>query len=271
MREISIRAGGRALSFVDSIDHHLAGRDGWDADAGSVHKIARRLPPGSTCIDVGACIGISALSLAVQRPDCHVIAIEPVPANFESLQRNVHANGITNVEIVNAALGDAHGALTLTNNGPWSSVIAATGGVRARAITLDDFADRDIAFVKIDAEGYEPYVLSGARRLLETSRPLVQMKFNTCQMVVHQVDPMSFAAAVWASCDVLGAYFQEEFHPAPESAADIIQHNIRRYGGVADLLLKPRSILPGLDEMICSPHSRPPRLGSPAREGALRA
>src|SRR6266851_2792132 len=137
-----------------------------------------------------------AITLAVQRPDFRIIAIEPVPDNAECLRRNVQANSIENVEVVEAALGENHGTIRMTSEGPWSSVGGRGEPVNCRCIPLDEFADRDVAFLKIDTEGYEPHVLAGARRLLAKSRPLMHVEFNTLALLSLHYDPLSFAKAI---------------------------------------------------------------------------
>jgi hypothetical protein len=44
------------------------------------------------------------------------------------------------------------------------------------AVTLDSIIDQ-VDFIKIDAEGFEPFVLDGCKRILETS-PLVAIEIN---------------------------------------------------------------------------------------------
>ena len=138
--EISIKANGRALSFVGTMERYLTWYRDWDSNIGSIYHAAKDLPQGALCVDAGANIGIIALTLAVQRPDCRIIAIEPVPDNVECLRRNIQANSITNVEVIEAPLSDRHNTVTMTDNGPWSSVWE-TGTVHCRCIPLDDLAD----------------------------------------------------------------------------------------------------------------------------------
>jgi FkbM family methyltransferase len=57
-----------------------------------------------TAIDIGAHIGIVALSLAADHPNLHVIAVEVVPENVEGLRLNIEHNGMANrITVVEAA------------------------------------------------------------------------------------------------------------------------------------------------------------------------
>jgi FkbM family methyltransferase len=195
-----------------------------------------------------------AITFAVQRPDCHIIAIEPVPDNAECLRRNVKRNSVSNVEVIEAAVSDRGGALPMTNSGPWSYVLAG-GPLLVRAITLDDFIDRQVVFVKIDTEGYEPHVLAGARSLFAKYKPLIHAEFNTYTLLLHHYDPIVFAKAIWSSCEVQGMFQLGNFLPPPADALGIVYDNITAHQGVTDLLLRPRSEIPELDAMIYSPEA----------------
>ncbi|MGP0085617.1 MAG: FkbM family methyltransferase [Steroidobacteraceae bacterium] len=252
METITMTAAGRELAISGTVPEYLSWFKGLDAGGSAISHATRDLPRGSLCIDVGANIGITALSLAVERPDCHVIAIEPVPANATCLRHNIRANALTNVEVIEAAVTDRRGTVTMTDNGPWSAVWG-DGSVKVPAIPLDDLAERRPAFVKIDVEGYEPYVIAGARELLGRQKPLVHLEFNTWFLLVHHHDPISFAKAIWAAFDIVGVYYQDKLVATPAYDILIVRDNIVAHGSVTDLSLRPRAEMPSLEAMICAP------------------
>lgn len=63
------------------------------------------LSPGDTVVDVGAHGGAFAISVALAHPQVRVFAVEPDPANFETLLYNIRANNAANVTAVYGALG----------------------------------------------------------------------------------------------------------------------------------------------------------------------
>lgn len=254
--EIKVIAGGRELSIQGTMDRYLKWYAGWTAEIGANYKAAKDIPRGSLCLDAGANIGITALTLAVQRPDCHIIAFEPVPDNVACLRRNAEVNGIKNVEIVPAAVGNQHGSVKITNNGPWSSVWDSPNSVTVPVVPLDDYADRNVAYLKIDTEGYEPHVLDGARRLLMASRPLTLMEFNSWYLVLHHVDLISFASAIFNSSEMIASYFEEKANPPPTTAVQIVHDNVVFHKSVTDVAFRPVRPLPSLDEMTLSPSVR---------------
>lgn len=241
--------------MVGTIPRYLKWYNNWVAEIGANYKIAQDIPRGSLCMDVGANIGITALTFAVQRPDCHVIAFEPVPDNVECLRRNAAANDIRNVEIIPAAVGNSRGTVRMTNDGPWSSVYDSPDAIEVPVVPLDDHRSRLASYVKIDVEGYEPQVLDGARKLFTISQPLVMMEFNTWYLLLHHVDVISFSQAIWDSSEVLGLYCDENFYPPPANSQMIVHENVVNHKSVTDIAFRSVRPLPSLDEMILSPES----------------
>lgn len=253
MDEITITANGRQLTLVGTHDLYLQWYRDWQADNCTLAKVTQDLPHGALCLDVGANIGVTAISLAVQRPDCRIIAFEPAPDNVDCLRRNVLANAIENIEVVEAAISDRHGSVAMINNGPGSAVVEGAP-LRCRAVPLDDYADQSVEFVKIDVEGHEPYVFAGARSLFAKRRPLVLTEFNAWALLMNRYDPLAFAEAVMASFDLLGVYFQDQPVAMPGDAQWLLHQNVLEHGCINDLLLCPREAMPELHTMT-EPHA----------------
>lgn len=250
----TITAANRELSICGTIPLYLKWFNGWNADISAIYASTKSLPAGSTVIDVGANIGIMSCSLAVQRPDLSIIAIEPVPPNVECLRRNVAANALKNVQVIHAAASDKPGVVRVNINGPWSAVLEH-GEVEVPAVTLDQFIDHKVAFVKIDVEGWEPYVLAGARALMAAYRPSVLMEWNSWSLMNMHHDPIAFSRAIWSAFDVTEMYYEEKPQGAPKSDIDIVHENITKHGSITDILMRPKVDVPvpSLESMIYSP------------------
>lgn len=140
--------------------------------------------PGSVVFDVGAHQGVFALwfSLTVG-PAGHVYAFEPFESFADVVELNARLNGVSNITVVQAAVGDVTGPIWLSadaaavrDEGPRNirqrllgrPGPAPEGTIRGRSVRLDDYADRRPTLLKIDAEGYEARVLRGARRVLRS-------------------------------------------------------------------------------------------------------
>jgi FkbM family methyltransferase len=142
---------------------------------------------GDTVIDVGANMGYITARLAdYVGPGGSVIALEPVPDTFALLQRTVQRLGLSCVEPVNAAASNAPGRVVMEipqdqggENLYESRIISSPASATPRqisvpALRLDDLCNARegrISFIKIDVEGHELEVITGARTLLTKHHP----------------------------------------------------------------------------------------------------
>lgn len=135
---------------------------------------------GETVFDVGAYCGVFTYVLSrLVGPAGRVIAFEPDPINREILLRNVCRHGLQNVTVEVAALSNNEGWRIFNSQGCLGSGFAACAdrsargsSITVRAMTLDAACQHYgvPSFVKIDAEGAEIEILSGARDLLSSHR-----------------------------------------------------------------------------------------------------
>jgi FkbM family methyltransferase len=252
--EASIYVGSRRLRLVGTHSNYMRGLRRWRglrtwrADKTAIAAAAMTLSRGSLCLDVGAHIGLTAITVAVLRPDCRVVAFEPQPMAQECLRQNLAANAITNVEVIDAAVADFSGPLSFSDNGPWS--VANRGTVACKAVRLDDLGLGAPNFIKIDVEGFEPNVLAGARRLIAEAQPLVFMEFCPWTLLLHHYDPLTFATSIWSNFDVLQVFHRERAQPLPHDPQTFLHVNLMRHECVSDLLLRPRAPIPPLEQMV---------------------
>jgi len=134
------------------------------------------LNPGDVVLDIGAHVGIVSVFLAKRAPQARIIAFEPISANFARLERNLVANGVTNVAAVNKAVTANGKSLILfgnaaKNSGGFSAFTAPGDRIRVESTTLKaifkDYAIDRVRLLKIDAEGSEHPVLLSSGTLLE--------------------------------------------------------------------------------------------------------
>lgn len=123
-------------------------------------------------VDAGANVG-SYTILASANCGARTITFEPVPTTFEMLKKNVSINSIDqNVILHNVGLGAINGSLAFTSSkgGKNHVVLDATGSVEDQVtvpiVTLDDIVREPVRMLKIDVEGFELQVLTGARAIL---------------------------------------------------------------------------------------------------------
>lgn len=133
--------------------------------------VLHALRPDELFVDVGANIG-SYTILAAGAVGADTIAIEPVPATFAALRRNVFVNDLQDrVRCLNIGLGDAAGELRFTSAQDTTNHVLAEGEgeafVTVNVLPLDEIcADRTPSIIKIDVEGYEHAVIAGGQSTL---------------------------------------------------------------------------------------------------------
>ena len=139
---------------------------------------------GRTALDVGANLGI--YTLALSRLGMKVHAFEPQPACCEVL--SAWARGNPQVVVHNVGVGAAAGELVLHvpivdgHPVPTRASFQPFGHeqleLRVPVLDLDSVDAGDIAFVKIDVEGFELPVLNGAMGILSTMKPVLLIEID---------------------------------------------------------------------------------------------
>ena len=149
--------------------------------------VLHSLREGDLFVDVGANAG-SYTILAAGVCGAKVISLEPVPFTFSRLQGNIELNKIGElVSALNIGLSDRPGKLFFTRplncmNHVISESDATVDCLTVPVSTLDKVVgERKPHIVKIDVEGYESVVLSGASHVLaDPSISAVILETNQC-------------------------------------------------------------------------------------------
>jgi FkbM family methyltransferase len=127
-------------------------------------------------LDVGASHGVFSLAFTHGRPGATALAIEPSPIAFEILAENLRRNHRETIVALPVAVGDRAGELAVRQ--AWHHLEAVAEGEPASLSVRVERLDALCAargfrpdLVKVDVEGFELAVLSGARRLLAEAKP----------------------------------------------------------------------------------------------------
>lgn len=154
---------------------------GWPHEPVTTRLIETLLQPGDTFIDVGAHVGWFSLEAARRvGPSGRVIAIDPQPYNCERTMSNAMLNGLDNILVVPAALSDTDGFTIVHQQSARDKARFTLAGPGVNdtnfrflcALTrLDSLLTRlgigAAKLIKIDVEGFERHVLSGAGDALQ--------------------------------------------------------------------------------------------------------
>jgi FkbM family methyltransferase len=135
------------------------------------------LRPNELFIDVGANVGsYSVLASGVTR--ARSIAFEPVASTSIHFQDNINVNRIESlVELRCICIGDHQGVVNVTQTYDTTNHIVPRGvrgqdSVETPISTLDLQIEASPVLIKIDTEGFDADVISGARRVIAGSTPM---------------------------------------------------------------------------------------------------
>lgn len=138
--------------------------------------IMRLTVAGDTALDVGANIGYTTLVLALSAgPAGSVLCFEPNPLVLPTLRTNVtdwSSLQIAPIQIATTALSDRDGEGVLgfpddyVGNQGTASLELNIDGVPVNVRQLDSMEVHDVGIMKVDVEGHEAAVFSGAARLV---------------------------------------------------------------------------------------------------------
>jgi FkbM family methyltransferase len=144
-----------------------------------------QLRPGDVLYDLGAFRGVfSAASKLKLQQDVSVHAFEPIPASVEAIERIRELNHFSFAIV---PLGVGEGGLSAAKINDEDGMLRAgdfsESGKRTeiRTVSLDQYvAEGNPApsIIKIDVEGYEMQVLTGARQCLKKSRPRLWLEIH---------------------------------------------------------------------------------------------
>lgn len=127
-------------------------------------------------IDIGAHVGLWSFWMA--QKFAALSAFEPSELHRECWNENIAA---PNARLYPFALGAVQKSVGLCVSVESSGNTRIADGDSVEMRTLDSFNLSDVDFIKVDCEGYEVFVLEGARETLARCRPvvLVEQKHGT--------------------------------------------------------------------------------------------
>lgn len=161
-------------------------------------------------LDIGANVGMSALSIFTLKPNAEVISFEPNPINYAYLDGL--ADRFKNFQYMGIGLGDRPGSLDFyypIYNGREMTALGSCEYEKAKSWlnsdtvyffdeskleiakiaievkTLDSFGLQP-EFIKIDVEGFEYQVLLGGEHTINTYRPIMLVESIAEGDLVHQ-------------------------------------------------------------------------------------
>jgi FkbM family methyltransferase len=139
-----------------------------------IEVFLRHLQKASTCIDVGANIGLYSCLAAAQGK--HVVAVEPLSVNLTALYRNLLCNDFLEVEVFPVGLSGKAGIKRLFGGNTGASFLPGWAGASDKWYEIVPISTLDVIvntrfngqslLIKMDVEGFEYEALKGAEHTL---------------------------------------------------------------------------------------------------------
>ncbi|MBD2493040.1 FkbM family methyltransferase [Nostoc sp. FACHB-280] len=145
---------------------------------------------GSIVFDLGAHTGFyTLLASTLVGAKGKVFAFEPMPINVKYLKQHLQLNRIANVTVMEAAVSDTTGiAYFELNSSSFQGQLSSKGTLEVATVSLDNLiATGEIPtpnYMKIDVEGAEMKVLTGAKTMLINAHPTIFLATHSVEL--HQ-------------------------------------------------------------------------------------
>lgn len=183
------------ISLSDHIESQIFWQGVQEGDRGEVKLLKSVFAPHHTFVDVGGNIGVFSLIAAKRLTRGQVHTFEPSSYHLEKLRANLRLNKFDNVRVHPVALSNQSQSSKLYFPPPEASFLTNTGMAsqfcfdqppskteEITCVRLDDYRElislHRVDVIKIDVEGAEMDVLSGAIETIRTFRPHVVMEIN---------------------------------------------------------------------------------------------
>ena len=154
---------------------------------------------GTTVIDIGANFGFHTLEFSeLVGESGKVHSFEPQKFVFYQLCGNLLLNGCDNVIPHNVALGDVSKVVMMERPDYYSEGKINIGDThvglqnaqdRVAEKRLDDYHINNVSVIKIDVQGFEPFVLDGARETILRNKPVIFIEVEPGQLQLYGFTP----------------------------------------------------------------------------------
>jgi len=156
--------------------------------------------PNEIFVDIGAYIGDTLIQYTnMFGKNCYkqIYCYEIVPANVQSIYKNVETFKLENVVVREKGVSDKSGFMYLDQDGV-SSVrqLAKDGSIKIPTVTIDDDIKGKVTFIKMDIEGGEESALSGCRNKIAQYHPKLALSAYhnhkdlwKLARIINEIDP----------------------------------------------------------------------------------
>ena len=248
-REMEVVFGGlKVLMFIKpnngGVDNYIY--------LNSIHEpeilnvIRENVQAGDVVVDVGANIGQHSLFMSQFVGETgSVYSFEPLQSNTDSIKKSLKLNNSQNVTVETMAVGEEDTEVKMfvpetSNDRSSRELIGMTteNFEKVKMTKLDTyFADTKINFVKIDTEGFESEVISGASDIIAKHKPKILLEYAPKFYEARKVD----------SNDLLSTLIKHDY-VLQDVSSGVMVENVPAYtafltkggSGISNILAIPR-------------------------------
>lgn len=129
----------------------------------------------NTVIDAGANYGIMSYNL--NQLFTHVHAFEVEPKVRQCLKQNIEKFKLDKVKVHDCGLSDKEESVSVNYlKNTFGTYVNRDVPGSFICKTIDSFNFQDVGLIKLDCEGYEPYILKGGEQTIKKYRPVILME-----------------------------------------------------------------------------------------------
>lgn len=195
--------------YINKSDTHLVDRlEKKPYQMRNLRFVRKCCPVKPVIVDVGMHIGENTIEYATWASEVH--GFEPCKESFDFAQKNVNYNKkyyskkkywfylnsraslemTGNVFLYNVGLGSTEEVKGFKfDNNTGHSRFSDTGTENVQVKTLDSYNFKSVDIIKIDVEGYELFVLQGARETIKRCHPVIQLEIIESNLNAFGIKP----------------------------------------------------------------------------------
>lgn len=129
--------------------------------------------------DIGANVGYHSLFVKKKFKNAKVYSFEPLPNIFSVLEKNIEKN-LLDITPINIALGANSGVINIMfdKSDSGNSRVSPQGQL-CKVTSIDALANELLIpdIIKIDVQGFEKFVIAGAKKIIGNNRPYLIFEF----------------------------------------------------------------------------------------------
>jgi FkbM family methyltransferase len=191
MIEFKNKDGNFYLYPNDAIAKHVMSGLLWEEHFTII--VSKLLPKSGVVLDCGANFGYNSVvmgNMLSNSNNAKLICFEPQRKICQQLRLNLDLNNIKNYEVYCNCLAEKSNNIVQLNpvnyDLSWVNIgdtSIGSGGEESTTIAIDDLNLSDVSFMKIDVQGYEPFVIRGASNTIKRCNPIIFIELESHQLI----------------------------------------------------------------------------------------